>query len=71
MITLLRRLLTHLFAPPGGVREDHNDIAADDRMLTVLGGRDADEARELTSDPLVRLLFAWRMDVDEPFRAGA
>jgi hypothetical protein len=70
-VNLLRRLLAYLSASPGGVREDHNLIAADDRLLSVLGGRDADEVRELTSDPLVRLLFAWRMDVDEPFRAGA
>ena len=71
-MNLLRRLLAYLSASPVGVREDHNPIAADDRLLSILGGRDIDQARALTGDPLVRLLFAWRMDVDgSAFRAGA
>ena len=69
MIARFRRLLSHLRASPSEVRED--PIAADDRLLSVLGGRDIEGARALTNDPLVRLMFAWRMDVDTPFRAGA
>lgn len=69
MITLLRRLLTYLFAPPGGVREDR--IAADDLLLDVLGSREA-SAVAAVSDPLVRVLLTWRSDIDgAPFRAGA
>lgn len=69
MIALLRRLLADPFASPGGVREDH--IAADDRLLSILGSREA-TAVVAASDPLVRLLLAWRADADDvPFRAGA
>jgi hypothetical protein len=72
VITLVRRLLAYLPASPGGVREAHNVIAADDRLLSILGGRDIEQARALTGDPLVRLMFAWRMETDSPtFRAGA
>lgn len=68
-MSLLRRLLAHPLASPGGVREDH--IAADDRLLSVLGSRDTD-AVEAVSDPLVQLLLSWRAEVDgAPYRAGA
>jgi hypothetical protein len=69
VISLLRRLLADPFASPGGVREDH--IAADDRLLSILGSRDT-SAVDAASDPLVRLLLSWRADIDGvPFRAGA
>jgi hypothetical protein len=68
-MNLLRRLLAYLSASPGGVREDH--IAADDRLLSVLGSRDA-SAVGVVSDPLVRLLLSWRADIEGvQYRAGA
>jgi hypothetical protein len=70
-MNLFRRLLACAPASPGDVREDPELIATDDRMLSVLGGRDLDEVAAVAADPLARLLFAWRADVDSTPMRGA
>ena len=67
----VRRPLADVPASPVDVREDPYLIAADDRMLSVLGGRDLDEVAAVAADPLARLLFEWRRDVDaDPVRGA-